>query len=448
RQSNLNIGVFKEREDELSRQRDDEIRDKLRLEGELQVAKDRIWGLREQKNQKLEALFRGCHSIKSVKDCLARIGEVIVEEKSENFATETEADEHLSVDDEAEKLLNEIRIVHGLSKKTEERIYEYEERKKKEKKKLENSVASLTEENRDISSLLRIALVEKETVEKQLNRLKGGGEQKRVALLQFAEKGLQKVGFGFMVGASTGDSAGISSSNAGPISDSNECEQEVITLASTVEKIMKNLRFEISQLKQSLEDSRSESERLQSLAEKQAEKIAENTLYMKDLEEREVLLTQNVEELMTELTEAEEDVTRWREACEVEVEAGKTAIEERDKEVAALQQELDNARASINSLANKLKLKEELASAAVAAQEAAERSLRLVDSRCAGFRDRIEELTRQLEETESKGERSCRRRVRHVCWPWRALRRSPAARRSLRVTRHGPEMEALLHFNV
>ncbi|XP_068646619.1 uncharacterized protein At3g49055-like [Aristolochia californica] len=442
----LNLGVGKEREDELIKQKDDAINDKLHLEGELQVAKERILELNQQNIQKLGVLSLGYDSIKLVKDYLARIAEKI-DEKSENFATENGADEYLSVDDEADKLLAEIRVVHELSKEAEERIYEYEEKKTKEMKQLENSIVSLTEENRDISSLLRIALVEKDKLEKHLNRLKGGGEQKRVALLQFAEKGLQKVGFGFMVGAATGDSPGISSSSAGPRSDSSECEEEVVSLASTVEKIMKNLRLEISQLKQSLEDSGSENVRLQSLTEKQAHKIAENALYIRDLEEREIQLTQNVEELMTELTEAEEDVTRWKEACELEVEAGKTAIEGREKEVAALQQELDKARSSFKSLTNKLKLKEELASAAVAAQEAAERSLRLVDSRCAGFRDRVEELTRQLEEAESKGERSGRRTVRHVCWPWRALRLSPAARRSLRATRRGPEMEALLHFN-
>lgn len=36
---------------------------------------------------------------------------------------------------------------------------------------------------------------------------------------------------------------------------------------------------------------------------------------------------------MIELTDAEEEVARWREACELEVEAGKAAMEERDKEV-------------------------------------------------------------------------------------------------------------------
>lgn len=43
--------------------------------------------------------------------------------------------------------------------------------------------------------------------------------------------------------------------------------------------------------------------------------------------------TSKVEELTTEIKEAREEVTRWREACELEVEAGKSVIEEREKEV-------------------------------------------------------------------------------------------------------------------
>lgn len=40
-----------------------------------------------------------------------------------------------------------------------------------------------------------------------------------------------------------------------------------------------------------------------------------------------------VEELVIEVKETEAEVARWREACELEVEAGKHEIEERDKVV-------------------------------------------------------------------------------------------------------------------
>jgi hypothetical protein len=44
-------------------------------------------------------------------------------------------------------------------------------------------------------------------------------------------------------------------------------------------------------------------------------------------------LTQKVEEFFIESKEAEEEVARWKEACELEVKAGKKEIEERDKMV-------------------------------------------------------------------------------------------------------------------
>ncbi|OMP10635.1 putative ATP binding protein [Corchorus olitorius] len=116
----------------------------------------------------------------------------------------------------------------------------------------------------------------------------------------------------------------------------SECEEEVVSLASMVEKIMKNLRLGISQLRRSLEESRSANERLQSLTQKQAQMIEDNTLYIKELEDMDKVLTQNVEELLMEIKEIEAEVARWREACELEVEAGKKEVEERGKLVQTL----------------------------------------------------------------------------------------------------------------
>lgn len=97
-------------------------------------------------------------------------------------------------------------------------------------------------------------------------------------------------------------------------------------------------------------------------------------------------------------------------------------------------------------MTTKLRLKEELANAAMAAQEAAEASLRISDKRSTQLQQRIEELSTQLEESESRGERRHKHRVRHVCWPWPALRINPATRKGKNVNRRFlPEMQALLH---
>lgn len=106
-----------------------------------------------------------------------------------------------------------------------------------------------------------------------------------------------------------------------------------------------------------------------------------------------------------------------------------------------MKQELEKTKAALDISNGKLKLKEDLAATAMAAQEAAERSLQLADSRAAGLRARIEELTRQLEEVDGK-EKKGRRRVRRICWPWQIFKMNPAVPN---VRRMLPEMQALLH---
>ena len=98
--------------------------------------------------------------------------------------------------------------------------------------------------------------------------------------------------------------------------------------------------------------------------------------------------------------------------------------------MAILKQELEKTRSALDISNGKLKLKEELAAAAMAAQEAAERSLQLADSRAAGLRE------------------WSRHKIRHICWSWRILKVNPASSASSRVQnvrRMLPEMQTLLH---
>lgn len=448
--------VSRERDDqvsELRRRIDEELKDKQGIGIELEGCRERISELLEEKSEIIRVFSEHLVTVKSVKECLVRVVESMEDDRVKEERVVDEGEQvkgETDLEEELRAILVELKAVSKLASMTEMKLSEYQEMRNKEKRELENSVVSLTEENRDINSLLRIALVEKEAVEKSLNKLKGNNnEQKRVAILQIAERGLQRVGFGFMMGTGTNEPAAseIASANnaAGSKSDGSECEEEVVSLASTVERIMKNLRLEITQLRRSLEESRSDTERLQSLTEKQAQKIAENAMYIKELEDRETMLSQNVEELLMEIKETEEEVARWREACELEVEAGKNVVEERDKVVSILKQELEKTKAALDISNGKLKLKEELATAAMSAQAAAEWSLKLADSRAAGLHGRIEELTRQLEEAESR-ERN-RHKVRHICWPWRFLKANPANNtypRFRNSSRMLPEMQALL----
>lgn len=88
----------------------------------------------------------------------------------------------------------------------------------------------------------------------------------------------------------------------------------------------------------------------------------------------------------------------------------------------ALEQELEDAKGSLLESEKKLKFKEETAAAAMAARDAAEKSLRLADTRASRLSDRLEELTCQLEEFENR-EDTMRVRIgpRYACWPWQWL---------------------------
>lgn len=364
-------------------------------------------------------------------------------EFSNNLHEDLEMDGHLQAS------LAGARAVSELAESAEAIFRDYEQNNRREKKELENSVISLTEENRDISKLLRSALAEKEAAEKAISKSKGGSDQRKAAIFQIAERGLQRVGFGFRVGpffqgdpeSAAFNGGGTPESGAG--TPENEGEEEVFSLAFAMESIIKSTRLEITELRHSLEASRAEANHLRELSESQEQDLAKNKLRIKELEEREIQLTENVEALVKDLAVAEEDIARWREACELEAEAGKAIMRECQREIAILKQELEDMEQSLDVANNRLKLKEELVAAAMAAREAAERSLRLTDSRAAAFRERVEELSRQFEELDGRGERNSLARMRYVCWPWHWLKIAPVIKyRDLRHT--SAELEQLI----
>ncbi|KAF7821886.1 putative ATP-binding protein [Senna tora] len=436
---------LREKEEEFSRKFDEEIGD----------YRERVQKLESEREERNLLMVRSLESLSTIRDCLSRVLEGLEEANDEISVRESEEEEVCVVksrpgEEEARALMEEAWMVSRLAVEVETRIDKYKESKKKEKKELDNSLISLTEENRDVNKLLRIALLEKEAMEKK-NQEETDNDSLGGNILGLPERCSVRIRFNFKNDYSccSGAFRGVCGGTQGVIRllECRVCLGMLPTVASTVERIMKNLRLEITQLRKSLEESRSDTERLQCLTDKQAKEIAENKLYIKELEDRERVLAQNVEELLMEIKETEEEVARWKNACELEVEAGKNEIEERDKVVAALKQELQKTKASLDIANGKLKLKEELANSAMAAQAAAERSLQLADSRAVELRQRMEELTRHLEEAEKRERNS--RKVRHKCWPWQFFKLSTRATTSNtrvgNVKRLLPEMQALLH---
>lgn len=87
----------------------------------------------------------------------------------------------------------------------------------------------------------------------------------------------------------------------------------------------------------------------------------------------------------------------------------------------AVRQELDEARQAVTQSEKKLKFKEETADAAMAARDAAEKSLRLADMRATRLRERVEELSRRLDELDTRETSTGLSGPRYACWPWQWL---------------------------
>ncbi|WVZ63112.1 hypothetical protein U9M48_012775 [Paspalum notatum var. saurae] len=179
-------------------------------------------------------------------------------------------------------------------------------------------------------------------------------------------------------------------------------KDEVYTLAGALENTMKESQVKIVELQHLVQALRAESGLLRTRLEGQEKEIGQLRKQIKHLEEKERVANESVEGLMMDVTAAEEEIKRWKMAAEEEAEAGRSIEQEFQIQISSLRKELDEAKQAMVELENKLKFKEETAAAAMAARDAAEKSLKLADMRSSRLRERLEELNRQLEESDSR----------------------------------------------
>lgn len=209
-----------------------------RIRIELEVWRKKAEELLDEKKEQSEVCPYNLEILQSAKHSLLRL--------VENFdlCVRRSGNSELKHEEKGEKmnLLNEksavFSVILELVNLVEKKWGECEDMRKKEKRELENNVVSLEEENRDINSLLKIALVEKEVAEKSLNRLRGNTEQRKGAILQIAERGFQKVGFGlrfgFMMGSTATNETSLDNLDADTSvkSDNDEGQTEAVTLVT------------------------------------------------------------------------------------------------------------------------------------------------------------------------------------------------------------------------
>ncbi|CAL5065621.1 unnamed protein product [Urochloa decumbens] len=198
-------------------------------------------------------------------------------------------------------------------------------------------------------------------------------------------------------------------------------KDEVYTLAGALENTMKESQVKIVELQHLVEALRAESGLLRTRLEGQEKEIVQLRKQIKHLEEKERVANESIEGLVMDVTAAEEEIKRWKMAAEEEAEAGRSIEQEFQIQISSLRKELDEAKQAMIELENKLKFKEETAAAAMAARDAAEKSLKLADMRSSRLRERLEELNRQLEESDNRTDSVNRNGHRYMCWPWQWL---------------------------
>ncbi|GMH27662.1 hypothetical protein Nepgr_029505 [Nepenthes gracilis] len=301
-----------------------------------------------------------------------------------------------------------MELIYELSRTIVGKMRDFIDEKNSEVKTLNETLARLIREKEHIGVLLRGAL---------LKNLTADASSKTRELFQAAEKGLSDAGVEFRLTNHLKDGQLLTSFDK----DGQEArEDEIYALAGALENIIKESQLEIIELRHSVERLRAESSLLAEQLEGQAKELSQRKQLIEELEEKERAANENVEGLMMDIAAAEEEITRWKVAAEQEAAAGRAVEQEYLARLSAVNQELVEAKQVMEELEKKLKFKEETATAAMAARDAAEKSLRLADIRASGLRERVEELTHQLEvlDTRDGGTRSSRSAPRYICWPW------------------------------
>ncbi|KDO82165.1 hypothetical protein CISIN_1g005767mg [Citrus sinensis] len=303
-----------------------------------------------------------------------------------------------------------MESIYQLTRIVVEKTRDLVQKKSREVKSLNEAVGQLVKEKEHIVSLLRSALSKRMSVDPS---------SKTNELFKVAENGLREAGIDFKFSK-------LLSDGKVPVSDDKANameteEDEIYNLAGALENIVKASQLEIVELRHSVEELRAESSLLKEHLEAQAKELSHRMKRIEELEEKERIANESVEGLMLDIAAAEEEISRWKAAAEQEAAAGRAVEQEFVAQLSSLKQELEEAKQALSESEKKLGFKEETAAAAMTARDAAEKSLRLADTRASRLRDRVEELSHQLEEFESREDSRGRNRPRYVCWPWQWL---------------------------
>ncbi|KAF5200578.1 paramyosin [Thalictrum thalictroides] len=289
-----------------------------------------------------------------------------------------------------------LESIYESTKITMGKVRDEMEKRSREAKGLNIMVDQLMNEKQNVGVLLRSALQEKHTME-SLSKM---SELVRVAEDGFREKGVDNSCF---------------REKEEVVEDVEQ--DKVTTLADALENIVGASQLEISKLKQSVDELRGESRLLKAQVKAQAKDLSQSERCIEEVTEKERLANTNVEVLKMEITAAKEEVMRSKMAVEQEAAVSRAVGEDLIAQLSYLRQELDQTKEVILELETKLRLKENVATAAMGVKDASEKSLRLADLRNSKQREWLEDLSRQLESVMQKDLQN-QNKQRYSCWPW------------------------------
>ncbi|CAH9077742.1 unnamed protein product [Cuscuta epithymum] len=347
--------------------------------------------------------------VSKIHENIRNVMKVVDVKKSSELSESFFLAQQMDVEENLRASLAGLDSIHELSQILVDKTTEFMEERNREVKVLNESISQLINEKEQIGSLLRSALSRRASVDLS---------SKTNELFKIAENGLKEAGISYKFSSNLREGKVPASDNV----VSADTEDEIYTLAGALENIIKQSQLEIIELKHSVEELRTESSLLNKHVEAQAKELSQWKQRVEELEEKEKTANENVEGLLLDIAAAEEEISRWKTAAQQEADTGKAVEQKYMAQLSAARQEVDEAKQAAIESENKLKFKEETAAAAMAARDAAIKSLELADLRASRLRERVEELTRQLEELDSRGTfTSGLTRPRYMCWPWQWL---------------------------
>ncbi|KAI3730896.1 hypothetical protein L1987_62076 [Smallanthus sonchifolius] len=391
---------------------------------------DKLRILETQMDSQRPLLVNQLNHVSKVHDQICEVIKVIDGNKKSDLSDSLFLPQETDLVENVRASLAGLEIINELSSMVLDKTKELVAERSREVKSLNETVTQLIREKEHIGSLLRSALS---------RRMSADLSSKTNELFKVAEKGLRESGINYQFTNLTGNEKAVSSNKDG---NSELGDDEISTLAGALENIIKQSQIEIIELQHTVDEFRAESSLLKERVEAQAKELLQSKQKLEELEEKERVANENVEGLMMDIAAAEEEITRWKVAAQQEAEAGKAVEQDYVAQSHTIRQELEEAKLSVIESEKKLKFKEETAAAAMSARDTAESTLKLADTRAARLRERVEELTRQLEELDTRKSSINGQRPRYVCWPWQWLGLDPIGPRQVDTHQHtSNEME-------